>query len=195
LQVSIRPVADIASLRNAQRVRASCSSTAEHSALCCTTNKPAAKRGLSYVRNARRRTRRTGIAGRLNDASRGVDALDELLKRRLLRALVIARRCRFSSGGCRHSARGLFQFRDPRIHDVGSLYDAHVRCGGKRVQAMHVPSSLIARWLVIRPESRSTNVENSSRKTRRAYIFDQRLSRAADDKCCITVKTLILRKN
>jgi hypothetical protein len=71
----------------------------------------------------------SGHAGVLEDAARCVDPIRELFEQSLLRArLVVVLRQRFGRGRRRHRAKGLVKLRNPRVHDVGSLYDAHMRC-------------------------------------------------------------------
>jgi len=72
----------------------------------------------------------------LQDASRGADAVRELLERSLLRTrFFLALRLRFRRGG----VAGWIEFGYSRIHDVGSLYDARVRCPVERLKAIDVP--------------------------------------------------------
>jgi hypothetical protein len=77
--------------------------------------------------------------GALDDAPRGADAVRELLERSLLRTrFFLALRLRFGRGD-RGGVAGWIEFGYPRIHDVGSLYDAHAHCRVERLKAIDVP--------------------------------------------------------
>src|SRR6187551_2078053 len=73
----------------------------------------------------------------LQNASRGADAVRELLQRSLLRTrFFLALRVGFGRGN--RGGACWIEFGYPRIH-VGSLYDAHARCRVGPLKAIDVP--------------------------------------------------------
>ena len=64
----------------------------------------------------------------LNDAARSADAVGQLLEGGFLRSrFVVALRLRVGGSGRTECVRMLMKIRYPRIHDVGSLYEAQAR--------------------------------------------------------------------